>query len=265
MYPILHLWCSAHELFAQVLDLERVCSPADSADTYTTLLAVNDLAEQITSLSLQDQLPLQPSLCNSPSLACDTHTAWPAADGLAEEFSKLSFQDQHPRDPSVHTITGITNMFQLPQLYRPRSMAKPLSTANSSAVAHPAVILSEHGSDPLRSLWFLDAQLDQRLESILALLDHLSSQEESVQRSVILHMAEEERWLTSTLSVVSEFDAAHDRAGQTLKTAILDRLSAFLDAVGCYLEILQARSCDGCSDSDTPKQINTGTFAANFV
>jgi hypothetical protein len=110
-------------------------------------------------------------------------------------------------------------------------------------------------------LFSLDNEMDTHMSIILRVLEDLSSQNDAVQASVIPQLLREEEWLNSTVDSVSKFGTSNDSAVQTLTAAMLERLTAFLDAVGCYLDVLRsrkARTPEATNVVDT--RVNTGTL-----
>ena len=96
--------------------------------------------------------------------------------------------------------------------------------------------------DDLDRLVFLDNQLDSHIQRILQCLDSMADPNPLSQPRIQLSLAEEQRWLSTSLGQLGGLKAHHDTSVRQLVEAMQERLSVFSSTIDYYLEVLSPRS-----------------------
>lgn len=133
----------------------------------------------------------------------------------------------------------------------------------SPAPSQPSPNLSTTDSTPdggLKRLWLLDEKFDSHMKSIILSLDALSSPDPSSQCQVELSLAEERRWLQTSIRELQGLQHHCDADIKVLAEAMRDRMARFASGIDMYLEVLQGRS----SLQSSPNVVNTGEFIHHY-
>lgn len=174
-------------------------------------------------------------------------------DAIISRLSAFTITNLDTTPPEVGCIE--TTEQALNQLTNNNIAPLPLPLPSPPTSPDPSTTASILDGD-LRRLWLLDEKFDSHMKSIILSLDALSSPGISSQCQVEASLAQEKRWLESSIRELYGLQHHCEADIRVLAAAMRDRMAQFASGIDMYLEVLQRRS----SPQSSPHVINSGKF-----